>query len=60
LVEEWPEQRPRYCIETPSLPSHEVAVRNYRYPQGRALIFSQAEVWAFLEGVKDGAFDDLL
>jgi hypothetical protein len=25
-----------------------------------ALIFSQAEVCAFLEGVKDGDFDDLL
>jgi hypothetical protein len=37
-----------------------VAVRNSRYPKGPALIFSQAEVWAFLEGVKDGDFDDLL
>jgi hypothetical protein len=48
------------CIETARLPGHEVAVRNSRYPQGPALIFSQAEVRAFLEGVKDGDFDDLL
>jgi hypothetical protein len=48
------------CIETAKLPSHEVAIRNSRHPQGPALIFSQAEVWAFLEGVKDGDFDDLL
>jgi hypothetical protein len=48
------------CIETAKLSGHEVAVRNSRYPQGPALIFSQAEVCAFLEGVKDGDFDDLL
>ena len=48
------------CVETAKLPGHEVAVRNSRYPQGPALIFSQVEVCAFLEGVKDGDFDDLL
>ena len=48
------------CVETAKLPGHEVAVRNSRYPQGPALIFSQAEVCAFLEGVRDGDFDDLL
>ena len=48
------------CIETARLPGHEVAMRNSRHPQGPALIFSQAEVRAFLEGVKDGDFDDLL
>jgi hypothetical protein len=48
------------CIETAKLPGHEVAIRNSRHPQGPALIFSQAEVWAFLEGVKDCDFDDLL
>src|SRR4029450_13769312 len=48
------------CIETARLPGHEVAMRNSRHPQGPALIFSQAEVRAFLEGVKDGDFDGLL
>jgi hypothetical protein len=48
------------CVETARLPGQEVAVRNSRDPQGPALIFSQAEVWSFLEGVKDGDFDDLL
>jgi hypothetical protein len=42
------------------LPGDEVAVRNSRHPEGPALIFSRAEVHAFLEGVKDGDFDDLL
>jgi Domain of unknown function (DUF397) len=47
------------CVETAVLPGHEVAVRNSRYPQGPVLIFSQAEIGAFFEGVKDGDFDDL-
>jgi hypothetical protein len=48
------------CVETAELPDHQVAVRNSRHPKGPALIFSQAEIRAFLEGVKDGDFDDLL
>jgi Domain of unknown function (DUF397) len=48
------------CVETAKLAGHEVAVRNSRHPEGPALIFSQAEVHAFLEGVKGGEFDDLL
>jgi hypothetical protein len=48
------------CVETARLPGDEVAVRNSRHPEGPALIFSQAEVRAFFEGVKDGDFDDLL
>ena len=48
------------CVETARLPGQEVAVRNSRDPQEPALIFSQAEVWSFLEGVKDGDFDDLV
>jgi Domain of unknown function (DUF397) len=47
------------CVETARLPGGQVAVRNSRHPQGPALIFSQAEVRAFLDGVKDGDFDDL-
>jgi hypothetical protein len=48
------------CVETAELPGKAVAVRNSRHPEGPALIFSRAEVRAFLEGVKDGDFDDLL
>jgi hypothetical protein len=48
------------CVETAELPDDQVAVRNSRHPKGPALIFSQAEVRAFLEGVKDGDFDDLV
>jgi uncharacterized protein DUF397 len=48
------------CVETAKLAGDEVAVRNSRHPEGPALIFSQAEVRAFLKGVKDGDFDELL
>jgi hypothetical protein len=37
-----------------------VAVRNSRDPEGPALVFTDAELDAFLAGVKDGDFDDLL
>jgi hypothetical protein len=48
------------CVETARLPGDQVAVRNSRQPQGPTLIFSQAEVRAFLADVKDGDFDSLL
>jgi uncharacterized protein DUF397 len=48
------------CVETTELPDRQVGVRNSRHPEGPALVFSQAEIRAFLQGVKDGDFDDLL
>jgi hypothetical protein len=48
------------CVETAKLPGESVAVRNSRHQEGPALIFTKAEIRAFLEGVKDGDFDDLL
>ena len=48
------------CIELARLPGAEVAIRNSRDPGGPALVFTDAELDAFLGGVKDGDFDDLL
>ena len=48
------------CIELAQLPGAGVAVRNSRDPEGPALVFTDAELDAFLGGVKDGDFDDLL
>jgi Domain of unknown function (DUF397) len=48
------------CVELAKLSGAEVAIRNSRHPRGPALIFTDAELDAFLEGVKDGDFDDLL
>ncbi len=47
------------CIEVAELPGSAIAVRNSRYPSGPALIYTRAEVAAFLTGVKNGEFDDL-
>jgi hypothetical protein len=48
------------CVEAARLPDGGAAVRNSRHPEGPALIFNDAEIRAFLEGVKDGDFDHLL
>jgi hypothetical protein len=48
------------CVELARLSGSEVAVRNSRHPEGPALVFTDAELDAFLGGVKDGDFDDLL
>ena len=37
----------------------EIAVRNSRNPTGPALIYTRAEIAAFLTGAKNGEFDDL-
>ncbi|MGH3329188.1 MAG: DUF397 domain-containing protein [Streptomycetales bacterium] len=47
------------CVEIAPLDSGEVAVRNSRYPSGPALIYTRAEMAAFVAGAKNGEFDDL-
>jgi Domain of unknown function (DUF397) len=47
------------CVEVAGLGDGGVAMRNSRHPSGPALIYTQAEIKAFLAGVKDGEFDDL-
>ncbi len=47
------------CVEVAELPGGEIAVRNSRHPSGPALVYTRAEVAAFLIGVKNGEFDDL-
>ena len=48
------------CLEVAELPGGAIAVRNSRYPAGPALIYTPAEVTAFIRGVKDGQFDGLV
>src|ERR1700678_3453935 len=47
------------CVEVAALPEGEIAVRNSRHPSGPALVYTRAEISAFMAGVKDGEFDDL-
>ncbi|WP_052850374.1 DUF397 domain-containing protein [Streptomyces avicenniae] len=48
------------CVEVAGLPDGDVAVRNSRDPRGPALIYTRAEMTAFVLGAKDGDFDDLV
>lgn len=48
------------CVEVAPLASGEIAVRNSRFPAGPALVYTRAEMSAFLAGAKDGEFDDVL
>jgi Domain of unknown function (DUF397) len=47
------------CVEVAALPDGMVAVRNSRHLSGPALVYTRAEISAFLAGVKNGEFDDL-
>jgi hypothetical protein len=48
------------CVELARLPSGDIAVRNSRDPAGPALIYTRAEITAFIEGARDGDFDSML
>jgi hypothetical protein len=48
------------CIELAALPNGEIAMRNSRFPAGPVLVYTQAEVTAFLAGAKDGEFDQMV
>lgn len=48
------------CVEVALLPEGEIAVRNSRFPTGPALVYTRAEIAAFLAGAKDGEFDNVL
>ena len=47
------------CVELAELAGGTIAVRNSRQPSGPVLIYSRAEIAAFLSGVQSGEFDDL-
>nr|WP_202497684.1 DUF397 domain-containing protein [Streptomyces sp. SID5469] len=48
------------CVEVAALDGGGIAMRNSRDPEGPALVYTSAEVAAFLAGAKDGEFDHLL
>lgn len=48
------------CVELAALPGGAgIAVRNSRHPDGPALIYTHAEIEAFVLGARDGDFDHL-
>ena len=48
------------CAELATLPEGSVALRNSGDPDGPALIYTHAEIEAFIAGAKDGEFDNLI
>jgi hypothetical protein len=49
------------CVEMAELPNGGgIAVRNSRDPEGPALIYTLDEIAAFIDGARDGDFDNLL
>ncbi|MFE0380136.1 DUF397 domain-containing protein [Streptomyces inhibens] len=48
------------CVELAVLSDGGVAVRNSRFAEGPALIYTRDEMVAFVQGAKDGDFDDLI
>ena len=49
------------CVEFAKLGHDgEVAVRNSRFPEGPALVYTRPEIEALIQGMKSGEFDDLL
>jgi hypothetical protein len=48
------------CVEFAPLPGGDIAVRNSRFPDGEALVYTKAEIVALIDGAKNGEFDDLV
>lgn len=49
------------CVELAALPGGAgIAVRNSRDPQGPVLVYTPAEIEAFVLGARDGDFDDFV
>jgi Domain of unknown function (DUF397) len=46
------------CVEVAELTGEKIAVRNSRHPGGPALIYTRAEMAAFVQAVKEGEFDE--
>ncbi|QKV97309.1 DUF397 domain-containing protein [Streptomyces sp. NA02950] len=47
------------CVEVAELPGGGVAMRNSRHPDGPALVYTRAELAAFVAGAKSGDFDHM-
>ncbi|GDY32881.1 DUF397 domain-containing protein [Gandjariella thermophila] len=48
------------CVELARLHGDQIAVRHSRHPDGPALVYTRAEMAAFIAGAKEGEFDDFL
>jgi hypothetical protein len=47
------------CVELAELAGGDVAMRNSRHPTGPTIVYTRAEIAAFIDGIRRGEFDDL-
>jgi uncharacterized protein DUF397 len=47
------------CVEVAAIPGGHIAVRNSKHPDDGMILFTHAELNAWINGVKAGEFDDL-
>ena len=47
------------CVEVAALVDGGIGMLDSRHPSGPALVYTRAEIAAFLAGVRNGEFDDL-
>lgn len=47
------------CVELAELDGGDIAVRHSRRPEGPTIVYTRAEIAAFILGVRGGEFDDL-
>ena len=47
------------CVEVATLPDGHIAVRNSNRPHDGVVLFTRAEMNAWISGVKAGEFDDV-
>jgi len=47
------------CVELAELAGGDIAMRNSRHPAGPMIVYSRAEMAAFICGIRSGEFDDL-
>jgi len=48
------------CVEVASLADGAIAVRNSKWPDAGVVLFTPAEMAAWIKGCKAGEFDDLI
>ena len=48
------------CVEIAWLPDGQFALRNSRFPEGPALIYTRDEIAALIDGARGGDFDHLV
>jgi len=47
------------CVEVAALLDGRVAIRNSNHPEAGTVLFTRAEMHAWIKGLKTGEFDDL-